>query len=332
MKKINTKIVSCASVFIAGLCGSACAEEIYPDHAILWHRLVHGCGDLGELGNGVKRSCPIPGVYKELLKIWNEEAGTDGMLPKKSRKEKGFEPFWINKICDIYKGSVSFDFYAYAPQGGDPTRLSFPVSGRIDERDYCEKLPVDEGVKKAIRRCMHIVSSEVFLRKVLGDDYVDAFISECSKECSRVGTTPAFKFKYILYPIAYHRFSSLYLDKRCRRSEKLYLPEFDRFRSLPKGLWSQCMDLVAVDMEIYQTHQMIQQDGKLVRVSGYGAATDVKIDFQLCLRLIFNTKKEEIEAIATYDLYAVNRPIGGYKNYFHVIFGNRDKYFRGLYK
>ena len=109
MKKINPKkIVSCASVFVAGLCGSARAE-IYPDPAILWHRLVDGC-DLDELWKGVKRSCPIPGVYKELLKIWNEEAGADGMLPKKSRKEKGFKPFWINKKNEIYKGSVSFGF------------------------------------------------------------------------------------------------------------------------------------------------------------------------------------------------------------------------------
>ena len=334
MKKINTKIVSCASVFIAGLCGSARAEEIYPDHAILWHRLVDGC-DLGELGKGVKRSCPIPGAYKELLKIWNEEAGPDGMLPKKSRKEKGFEPFWINKKCEIYNGSVRFDIYAYAPQYGGPTRLTYPVHGEIDEsfeRGYYKELPVDEGVKKAIRRCTHIVSSEAFLTKVLGDDYVRAFISECSKECSRLGSAPAFEFKYILYPIAYHRCFSLYLDKKCRRFGKLYFPELDRFKPLSKGLWSQCMDQIVVDMEIYQTHQMMEKDGEFVRVSGYAGAADTKIDFQLCLRLIFNTKKEEIEAVAMYDIYAVNRPINVVKNGFRVIFGDPDKYFRGLYR
>ena len=176
MKKINPKkIVSCASVFVAGLCGSARAE-IYPDPAILWHRLVDGC-ELGELWEGVKKPCPIPGVYKELLEVWNKGVGDDGMLSKEARKEKGFEPFWMNKKHEIYNynGSVSFDFHAYAPKYGVPTRLSsYPVIGGIDksfERDYYEKLPVDKDVKKAIRRCTHIVSSEVFLRKVLGDEY-----------------------------------------------------------------------------------------------------------------------------------------------------------------
>lgn len=328
MKKINPKkIVSCASVFVAGLCGSARAE--YPDHCLLWRRLVYGSGD--SYNKGVV-NCPIPGVYKELLEVWNKEAGADGMLPKKSRKEKGFEPFWINKKYKIYNGSVSFDFYAYAPQYGGSTRLVYyPVNGEIDEsleRDYCEKLPVDEGVKKAIRRCTHIVSSEAFLTKVLGDDYVRVFINECSKECSRLGSTPAFKFRYILYPIAYHRCPLVYLDKRCRCSGKLYLSELDTFKPLPKGLRSRCMDHIVVDMEIYQTHQMIEKDGKFVRVSGYGGAADTKIDFQLCLRLIFNTKKEEIEAIAMYDIYAVNRSICYFgENWFNVFFGNPEEYF-----
>ena len=120
----------------------------------------------------------------------------------------------------------------------------------------------------------------------------------------------------------------MYLDKKCRHSGKLYLPELDTFRPLPAGLWSRCMDLVAVDIEIYQTHQIIEKDGEFVRVSGYGCAADTEIDFQLCLRLIFNTKKEKIEAVAMYDICAVNRSMCRFgENCFRVIFGDPSTYF-----
>ena len=327
MKKINTKIVSCASVFIAGLCGSARAE-IYPNHAILWHRLVYGGDDYNK---GVV-NCPIPGVYKELLEVWNKEAGSDGMLSEEARREKGFKPFWEDNTgkSNIRYWGVNFDFYAYLPQYGGPSRLSFPVNGRIDEtceRDYYKKLPVVRDTKKAMQRCTHIVSSEVFLRKVLGNDYVNAFINECNKEEG----DPTLTVRYILYPVAYQRARGTYLKGENRHPGELYKNTLDYFQPLPAGLLLQCMDHIVVDMEIYQTHRKVEgQDGKLVKVPDSRYREDAKtfIDFQLCLKLIFDMKEEKVETVAMYDTFVVNRGICRFgKNCFDVFFGNPNKYF-----
>ena len=331
MKKINTKIVSCASVFIAGLCGSARAE--YPDHTILWHRLVYGSGD--SYNKGVV-NCPIPGVYKELLEVWNKKAGSDVMLSEEARREKGFKPFWEDNEgnLNICYGGVSFNFYAYLPQYGGAERLSIPVNGRIDEtyeRDYYRQLPVGERTKRAIRRCTHIVSSEVFLRKVLGDGYVDAFINECNKEEGN----PKLTVKYILYPVGYQRARGTYLKEENRHPRELYKNTLDYFHPLPEGLWSHCMDHIVVDMEIYQTHRKIKgQDGELVKVPDSIYREDAKtfIDFQLCLKLIFDMKKEKVETVAMYDIYAVNQPICRFgKNCFDVFFGDPNKYINPFY-
>ena len=326
MKKINPKkIVSCASVFVAGLCGSARAE--YPDYGFLWNRLVYGSDDSYEKG---VVNCPIPGVYKELLKVWNK-AGSDG-----TSKWLNFMPLWENNDKGkpkIRRGGVDFEFYAYLPQCGTALRLFSPFGGLrgVYGRDYYKRLLVDERIKRAIERCTYIVSSEVFLRRVLGDDYVDAFINECNKKEGN----PTLMVKYILYPVGYQRARDTYLKEENRCPKELYKNKLDRFQPLPAGFRSRCMDHIVVDMEIYQTHQKMEgQDGKLVKVPDskwiyrYSSGIKTFIDFQLCLKLIFDMKKEKVETVAMYDTFIVNRGISHFgKNCFNVFFGNPNKYF-----
>ena len=181
----------------------------------------------------------------------------------------------------------------------------------------------------AIRRCTHIVSSEVFLRKVLGNDYVNAFINECNKEEG----DPMLTVKYILYPVDYQMAPDKYLEAKKRRPGELYNNTLDCFGSLPEDLWPRCMDHVVVDMEIYQTHQEIKgQDGKFVKLPNseygkYGKDAKTFIDFQLCLKLIFDMKEEKVETVARYGSFTVNKLISSCgENYFDVFFGDPNKY------
>ena len=320
------KIVSCAGVFVAGLCGSARAE--YPKARLLWNRLLYG----GETYSNGEKKCPIPGVYEELVEKWKEKAGSGGMLSEEVEKaieKEGFKLFWggDKKEPNIPYGHVDFSFHAYLPQKKSFEMLSSsPVPFGFDkdsENDYYSELP--ENVQEAIRRCVHIVSSEVFLRKVLGNDYVDAFVGECKKGEGM----PNLVVRYILYPANYQRLRKKYLKKVGIYPGELYSNCLGKFRPLPKASESasDCMKHIAVDimkhivvdMEIYQTHQEIgTKEGKDVKFEkdlnceyGKYGKKNVRtfIDFQLCLKLMFDMEKEKVETVEKYGSFIVNRNI-----------------------
>ena len=342
MKKISPKkIVSCAGVFVAGLCGSARAEYPYPDCRLLWDRLVYGNDDSSSIRDV---NCPIPGIYEELVKKWNEKAGSGEMLSEQAEKaieKEGFKLFWggDKKEPKIPCACVDFRFHAYLPQCSDYEMLSSsPIPfgfNKNSENDYYSELP--ENVQEAIRRCVHIVSSEVFLRKVLGSDYVDAFINECKKKEGN----PMLTVKYILYPVGYQRVRGTYLKQGNSRPGELYKNTVDYFGPLHEYLLPRCMDHIVVDMEIYQTHQEIGtkegKDVKFVKVLNseygkYGKDAKTFIDFQLCLKLIFDMKEEKVETVARYGSFIVNKPINSYReNCFDVFFGNPYEYLSPFY-
>ena len=207
---------------------------------------------------------------------------------------------------------VDFYFNAYSSETGGYQRLSYPVFGKLDkdyENDYYSKLSVSEDIKKAVRRCTHIISSEAFLTKVPGRDFVDTIVDECNKDAG----CPSLLIRNYLYPSAYYEFRSVYLKERHWIPGQLERAG-DLFHPLAQGILSmgKFMDRIVVDMEVVQYHfEKKGQNGKYFRTSkdDHHWTNDIKrvADFQVCLRLFFNMRTDALEKAILYDRFVVNK-------------------------
>lgn len=288
-------------------------------------------------GDSVEESeSVIPGAYKELVAAWKKAEDKDGMLPDNEKKKVKLNLLWERTEEKMIKerppfslnAGVCFQFYAYSGKAPGCQRLSYPVFGKFDkdyERSYYKDLSVSEDVKKAVRRCTHIISSEAFLTKVLGGDVVDAFIDECNKNAG----CPSLLIRGFLYPLAYHNLQHVYLKERRRFPGQLNGP-CDLFNPLPLGVLTMgsFMNRAVVDMEIVQYHcEKKGQNGEFVKTSNDDKWTnDLRqvADFQVCLRLVINMRTEEIEKAELTDKFIVNKPLSYFPNG-KVLFENKQE-------
>ena len=324
--KINIKtVVSCAGGLVAGVLS---VHADYPNADELWRRLAGGTFSMDLFGRGSieKSESVIPGAYKELVAVWKKAEDKDGMLPDDEKKKVKLNLLWERTEGKMIGGKpfssldsgVSFLFHAYSGTACGCVRLSYPVFGKFEsdyEEAYYKDLSVSEDIKKAVRRCTHIISSEAFLQKVLGGDVVDALIDECNKDAG----CPSLLIRGYLYPFAYHNLRHVYLKER-RRFPGQVSYSVDLFYPLPAGVLTmgRFMDRAVVDMQIVQVHyEKKGQNGEFVKTSNDDKWTnDLRqvADFQVCLRLVINMRTEEIEKAEIYDKFIVDKPLSYFPN------------------
>jgi hypothetical protein len=316
-------IVSCAGGLIAGV---SSVHADYPNAGKLWRRLSGGYSE----GSVWKSESVIPGAYKELVTAWKKAENKDGTLPEEIRKKMRLNFFWekaeekkIKEKPLFFEGQRNdFSFYVCSWETGYFQRLyslirAHPDVNKAYVKDCLNELFVsNDSVGKAVRRCTYIISCEAFWVRVLGDDVVNALVNELGNDTG----CPSLLMRFCLYPVVYHDFRSEYLKEK-HWVFGLSGGSCDVFCPLLTDVLQEngLMDRFVIDMEIIQYHREKEvQNGKFVRMPNndkeWVKTTRNTADFQVCLRLFFNMRTEEIEKVEICDKFIVNKPLSYFPN------------------
>lgn len=273
------------------LIAAGTARADYPNYGLLWRRLS---------GQPPLKESVIPGAYKKLVKAYKEVEGEDGeILLEETKKKTGLCP-----VMDAEKEGVAwlknnwgllvdcFDPEGHSWHLGKPQGFIYNPVSKEEIRNYLSKLSVTDAVKKAILRCIRIVSSSAFLEEILGTDYLLEFIDRGNKEGRRISTICD------IFSSACHM-----AKKRWKETSRHYGENrINESYVVPKDLLENSMDRLVVEMEIKQTEEQI-----------IGPEFITKVEFAMTLRLIINTHTEEIEEVKLCDKFIVNQPVGYYE-------------------